>query len=295
MPSVLDVMVSSYSSYRDNRSIPVNLLKWLQSDRYAHKVIAIRSMKEKAKRDKIKATLPAITVSGLFEPTRKEEHLIQHSRLFCIDIDYKGNEWVNFQSLKHDLFQNQHIAYAGLSVSGRGIFLIIPIENPKEQKRHFVALKNDFKKRGISIDTAPQNVASLRGYSFDSNALFRHSPVAYNKIPHPVLVKRKNRFETLNEGFSKPGTQQKVERTIQIIIDNRIDITTHEPDWFRIACALANEFGEQGRAYFHLVSQFHPEYRYGSTDQKFDNALTSQYVRIGIGTFFQIASTVVNQ
>ena len=50
-------------------------------------------------------------------------------------------------------------------------------------------------------------------------------------------------------------TKAKVEAIIQHIFDNRIDITAYEPDWFRIACALANDFWEEWREYFHQVSQ----------------------------------------
>lgn len=293
MRSILDVTVSHFSSYTDNRSRPVNLLRWLRSDRFAHKVIAIRLMKEKRKRDRIKATLPAITISGLFEPTRKAEHLIRHSGLLCIDIDQKSNEHINLPSLKYELFRIKHIAYAGLSVSGRGLFLVVPIENPAKHKLHFWALEKDFKERGIIIDNAPQNVASLRGYSFDPDALFRHTPSIYRKTRDPVLMKRKWGQVSLGNSESGSQTRYKIEKIIDQIVTNRIDITAHEPDWFRIACAFANEFGEQGRAYFHAVSQFHHGYSPLKADRKFNSVSKRGYQRIGIGTFLMIANQYI--
>ena len=49
-----------------------------------------------------------------------------------------------------------------------------------------------------------------------------------------------------------PGTntKAKVERLVQQIVEHRIDITQQEEDWFQLACAFANEFGEKGEGVF---------------------------------------------
>ena len=67
--------------------------------------------------------------------------------------------------------------------------------------------------------------------------------------------------------------KERVEYLVGQIVQQRIDITKNEPDWFRIACVLANEFGEGGRGYFHQISQFHPGYNSGITDKKYNQAL----------------------
>ena len=292
MKSVLDVEVSCFASYSGKTPKSVNLLTWLRSAKYADKIKTIRKLENKAARDKIKATLPAITPSGLFYPKRKSANLIKHSGLICIDIDLKGNEDIsNYTDLKQQLFNLQHVAYAGLSASGKGFFLIIPIAYPKYHIQHFKALQRDFMSYGIAIDAAPKNVASLRGYSYDPNALFRHRSLLYNNI-------------LFNRGYSSDvvpraecpnkyrhwSTKDKVEHLIGQIVQQRIDITANEPDWFRIACALANEFGEEGREYFHRVSQFHLEYDLRETNFKFNRALDCKYLKIGIATLFKKAN-----
>ena len=126
MKSVLDVEVSSFSSYHSKEPVNVNLLEWLQSNNHKTDIEKLRTVADKSQRDEIKATLPAITVSGVFHPTRKEENLKKHSRLICIDIDQKGNEAIeNFGELKEQLFKMKNVAYASLSASGRGYFIII--------------------------------------------------------------------------------------------------------------------------------------------------------------------------
>ena len=84
------------------------------------------------------------------------------------------------------------------------------------------------------------------------------------------------------------NTRKKVEAIIEHIVANRIDITAYEPDWFRIACALANEFGESGRKYFHQISQFHQHYEKYQADAKFTHTCRNKYSCININTFFNL-------
>lgn len=288
MKSVLDVEVSCFRSYAGIKPKPVNLLTWLTSDKYADAIRELRTLNDKTERDRIKAKLPAITVSGTFHPSRKEEHLVKHSGLICIDIDLKGNEHItNFTTLKEQLFHIENVAYAGLSASGKGFFLIIPITYPEWHKEHFAAIHQDFSSLGLAIDTAPKNVASLRGYSWDPNALFRHQAEPYRKWVKPEAAEKK-KARIMKHFHTSTGTDTKayVERLVQQIVARRIDITQNEKDWWRLSCAFANEFGEEGRGYFHTISQFYPEYDRQEADRKFDHALRGKYRRIGIGTFF---------
>jgi hypothetical protein len=294
MKSVLDVEVSSFSSYHSKEPVNVNLLEWLQSNNHKTDIEKLRAVADKYKRDEIKATLPAITVSGVFHPTRKEENLKNHSRLICIDIDRKGNESIeNFGELKEQLFKMKNVAYASLSASGRGYFIITPIAYPKRHKQQFRALQNDLLRYGIIVDTAPQNVASLRGYSWDEQPLIRHDAIPYRKWALPKNNKNKSKaIQSFTPLKNTRSTQERVEEVISNIIANRIDITNSEPDWFRLACSLANEFGELGRDYFHLISQFHPNYDVHESDQKYNHALTGRYSAITIATFFKLAQLV---
>lgn len=292
MKSVLDVEVSCFRSYAGTEPKPANLLTWLTSDKYADQIQALRTLEDKVARDRIKASLPAITVSGIFHPARKEEHLVKHSGLICIDIDYKGNEHItNFTALREQLFHIENVAYAGLSASGKGFFLIIPIAYPKRHKEQFAAIHRDFSALGLAIDTAPKNVASLRGYSWDPDALFRHRARPYRKWAKQEAVEKKG-VNTVKPFQASPGTdtRARVERLVQQIVERRIDITQEEEDWFRLACAFANEFGEEGREYFHVISQFYARYERNEADRKFNHALKGRYRRIGIGSFFMMIS-----
>ena len=297
MKSVLDVEVSCFLSYMAKEPVSVNLREWLVSDMHAERILELRNISDKQKRDKIKATLPAVTVSGLFYPHRKAKNLRQHSGLICIDIDYKDNKHIsNYCRLKEQLFHIEHIAYAGLSASGKGFFLIIPILYPECHSWHYNAIEKDFTQFGITIDKAPKSVVSLRGCSYDTSHLFRNKPIIYSNMllkEKKWIGKRIGLGQSLNpHPHPYPNTattKDRVEITINKICQSRIDITGQEPDWFTIACAFANEFGAYGRDYFQVISQFHPKYNPAETDKKYSYALKGNYSRIGIGSFFRIA------
>jgi len=181
--SILNISVSCFENYNTpGNPRPVNLIQWLTSSKYAAKVTDIRKIDHKAERDKIKATLPAITPSGLFS-YRKESCLIKHSGLIQFDIDLKGNEGLNnFNNLKDEICKIKNVAYCGHSVSGNGFWGLIPICDSANHDRYFSFIEEWFKSKGLIIDTAPRSVASLRGYAYDSEGYFNHAAIPLKEL-----------------------------------------------------------------------------------------------------------------
>jgi hypothetical protein len=142
----------------------------------------------------MKATLPAITPSGIFS-YRKESCLVQHSGLIQFDIDQKGNEAIsNFDVLRDEICQLENVAYCGLSVSGKGFWGLIPIHDPKNHIHYFKFIETWFKQIGLVIDPAPKSLCSLRGYAYDPKGYFNHAAIPL-KTFH---TEPKNNFQTPN-------------------------------------------------------------------------------------------------
>ncbi len=282
MNSILHVTVSCFKDYQtpDNPK-DVDLLAWLRSEKYHAAVEQIRSIKDKEHRDQLKATLPAVTPSGKFN-YRNADSLVRHSSFLQFDIDLKENQHIkNYSSLKDQLCNIVNVAYCGLSASGLGYWGVIPISYPEQHKAHFEALKRDFAKYGIAIDEKPKNVASLRGYSWDADAYFNHNAKVYTKTWKP----EKRQREYVPTDCNGSDTRQRVEQLIQQIQSLHLDITASYATWFELGCSLANEFGEGGREYFHLISQYHPQYKETATDKQFSHCLKHNY-QFKINTFF---------
>lgn len=68
-----------------------------------------------------------------------------------------------------------------------------------------------------------------------------------------------------------------------------IDLTADYTDWFRIGCAIARTYGEQGRDYFHRISKFHNSYTIMETDKKYDDCLRDPNQQLSLGTIFHLA------
>ena len=180
MDSILNIEVSCFANYDtpDNPKL-VNLLAWLKSEKYRGQVEKIRSLTDKAERDRVKATLPAITPSGVFT-YRSVKDLVKHTGFIQFDIDANGNESVgNFKELKAQLSKIKNVASCGLSVSGTGFWGLIPIAYPEKHNQHHKSIEAAFRAFGITIDPAPKSVASLRGYSFDADAYFNHKALIF--------------------------------------------------------------------------------------------------------------------
>ncbi|WP_347160119.1 BT4734/BF3469 family protein [Pontibacter chitinilyticus] len=291
--SVLDVKVSCFASYTTpTNPISVNLITWLSSAKYRTEVEKIRATEEKSIRDSLKSKLPAITPSGLFS-FRSENSLIRHSGLLQFDIDLKENRHVgNFYELKQQISNIPNVAYCGLSVSGQGFWGLIPISYTEKHKEHFGALRKAFLQLGITIDVKPKNVSSLRGYSYDEAPYFNHQAAVFTRFEmleskRPVSCPN---FKALNS-FASP-TKDKVEACIAAIVRTGVDITTSYAAWFEIGCSLAAEFGENGRGYFHQISQHHPNYRPDRTDRQYDRCLKGGY-SYTIATFFKYSQLII--
>ena len=283
---VLNVSVSCFANY-DTPANPVTirLLTWLHSDKHRPKIEALRLVGDKATRDAIKATLPAITPSAVFT-YRQEASIVpgSHTRLLQFDIDLKDNRHIrNYADLKAQISKLPFVAYCGLSASGKGYWGLVPIAYPERHGQHFDALKRVFAHYKIQIDTKPRNVASLRGYSYDPAPYLPERVQVFELYDRPPLPPKRDFTRTTDADTER----ERVEVCIQEVLRQGTYIGDNYADWYAVGCGLANGFGESGRNYFHHVSQNYPGYQPGATDKQFTACLRANS-KATLGTFFHL-------
>jgi len=183
--SVLNKTVSMFMSALDTKPVEVNLVDWLTNDYGSSLVNQIRVTSDKKQRDELKKKLPCITPSGLFSK-RSKAGLTTHSGLVAFDIDNVGDSLEDVRALVVGI---PNVAYCGLSVSGNGLWGLIPVSQPDKHEAHFRAIEVAFKTIGIAIDKACKDVSRLRFYSTDPLAHFNHHAVTFEHLyydPKPV-------------------------------------------------------------------------------------------------------------
>lgn len=280
-------LVSLFESIFSTEPIKtIRLSKFLLSDKFRKQVEQYRANTDKKTRERIKGNLMCITPSGTFSQ-RRESNIIKHTELLCIDIDSKNNPNIDLADCKNVIgLHCPYLYYAGLSLSGEGIFLIFRIQNPEYHKQHFEALAMYLNRKfKLQVDKSVKSPVSLRVASYDENPYFNENP-----IPFQYTIDTNNKSgQIIRTITQREEIRKQVEKIVSIIRKNRIDITKQYQDWFKIGCTLAYEFGEEGRYWFHLISRIYPKYNEGDCDMQYNRCL--KYKKedgVKIATFFYI-------
>ena len=81
----------------------------------------------------------------------------------------------------------------------------------------------------------------------------------------------------------------RVEALIAQLKSSNADITSGYNDWLKVGFALASEFGESGRRYFHDISSIYSGYERQECDKKYDQCLKTDNGKTNIATIFYLA------
>ena len=280
---IFQTHISVYNGVTDNTGTRMPLGTFLFCKEYKDDILRLRAVFDKEKRNALKRSLPQATISGVFSPTRAKNNLSQHSGLICVDIDAKDNpDILDWETLKQDLSVLPQIAYCALSVSGKGLFLVIPLRYPEKHLQQFRQLQIDFRKMGIMIDSACSDITRLRCLSYDEHPIINENATLYEGV---YVEKPKHKSFPTCFIYEGENTSAEVAVYCRKIQQCGIDITASYDDWLKVGCALAT-IGESGRSLFHICSRQNAKYNAAKTDKMFTDLLRRNYQQVNIGTFF---------
>jgi|GEM_PF-861931 virE domain protein len=211
------------------------------------------------------------------------------NNLIAIDLDAKDNENITIEEMRKKINSLPFVMYSSMSVGGKGMYALLPIaeENKNDFKAVFNALNEDFIKLGLRLDGSCVNVNRERYMSVDDNEYWNTKCEIYTrKLNIPTQVNT-----TLLRGganANKPLTEkdkQKVDLMIEDIKANKIQVSKNHDDTLKIANAIANIFGEEGRELLHLIRSQRSGYDEYKTDYNFDYVLNhlDDKERYGLG------------
>ncbi len=282
--NIFSRQISVYDGVTDNVGRIMQLSDFLFPSEYINVIRMMRCITDKEERDKWKRQLPQATISGVFAPTRSIKNLKQHSGLICVDVDAKENQAItDWEDLKKQLAILPQIAYCSLSVSGNGVFAIIPLRYPQNHLQQFRQLQIDFDRMGITIDKACSDITRMRCMSYDEHPLINMDAIPYEGIY--IEPPKKRLYNFCNSDSDKDIWL--VQQCCEQINRTGVDVTSGYDQWLKVGCSLAS-LGEDGRMYFHICSQQNLEYDELKTDKLFSDLLRRNYQDVNIGTFFWI-------
>lgn len=230
----------------------------------------VRAEKDKKKRDELKRNLVSVTCSGVFAE-RREDSLINHSGFLCIDVD-------NFTD-KSRIISDPYTYACFDSVSGLGFAVLVKIDPNKHKESFLFIQKHYFDNYGIVVDRAPQNVASLRYVSFDPTVEINSKSKTSKYLSEP-----KKRTPSLAIVLS----DDKVSEYVKEAVNRGLNIAGSYFDYLNLSFALAQGFGESGRAYFHALSSQDAKYNSVHADRQYDLALKRGKTGVTVGTFYHM-------
>jgi len=268
-------LFSKITQSRNGQFIALDdILTKIKAGTWQDVALKIMSEPDKEKRNELKKQVPYFTPSGKFEQ-RKANGIIAHSGVIGIDIDEVESVDAVIQILKND----PHTYSVFKSISGRGVCVLVKIE-PDKHKEAFEALsKHYFELLRHPVDPSCKDVSRARFVSYDPDLYINNSSKVWKKY----LTKRESKTV---KPLNIIHTKNKFERVVSNI---DTDITGGYHQWRDIGFAIASEFGEQGRDYYHHISSYSPQYDQRTTDKQYSYCLRPYSGGIKIATFYYYA------
>ena len=235
-------------------------LEYIGDGKWEDVTHAIRRCTDKEEKERLKKAAPSVTVSGTFTE-RTDNGLQEHSGYIAVDIDKLDNP----ETLKAVLTKDKYVAACFVSIGGKGLCVLFKI-NPEKHREAFQGISEYlFSTYEIICDPTSINVSRPRFVSYDP-----HIHIADKVEKFAIYPKEKPPKKIAKIVFS--GSD--FDYILQQIVSKRLNITQDSyHTWYRICFAVGHKFGEAGRQYFHIISQYSSKYDANICDKQYTACL----------------------
>jgi predicted P-loop ATPase len=244
--------------------------------RWQDLVSAVRVEKEKTKRDELKRKMPTTTLSGLFS-YRSDSKILEHSGYINMDIDEIEGD---INEIKDKFMADPSVFSVFLSTSGNGLRVMFKIV-PKEHKRSFYGISEYISKvYGLVCDPGSLSISKPFVVSFDPDLFINEKASVWTRYPRETVLKKEITFVHTPTDFKE---------VFNNIVNRGVNICEEYADWLKLGFCLAEQFGEEGREYFHRLSMCSSKYKHERTEKQFTYCLKSKGSGVNISTFYYLA------
>ena len=230
--------------------------------------------------NELKKQLLSFTPSGTFDDGRSKDKLEAYNQLIILDIDKVETE--KLAEIK-SIAKNIPYTFAHfVSPSGKGIKIIVATNSDAVNHKLAYSQIAAYYERAlnVNIDSSGSDICRLCFVSYDSDCFINDNNTLFE-----LKKEEQTKIETINKSNLNDF------ETLVLQIETRgVDITENYETWRNLGFAIADEYGETGREFYHRISRFHPSYKEEVCNKQYSNCLNAGGAGIGIGTFYHHAS-----
>lgn len=184
-------------------------LRLIQEGKYREYADKVRNARTREEMDRAKFEAPGFSFSGIFE-RRGKERMIRHSGIIAIDIDHLDE---SVFSEKGRLTANPYVYSVFLSISGKGLKVLVKVPDSLDAERHkryYRAIAEDF---GVDEDRRAQDVARYTNVTYDPDLYLNPEVLVWNK---PAEVKEEMTINPDTANYTTPITD--MDERLRIIL-----------------------------------------------------------------------------
>lgn len=238
---------------------------------YQDYVLAVRNGKAK------KEDANGVTVSALFDANRRADNVKEHSGFIGIDLDDADNE--DLLAKRSELEKDPYCYACHTSIRGFGLVWYVKISAEKHKDAFYAIEKYLANTYNVVVDPTGKDVSRFRFVSYDPDLYLNERSKKWTKY---IPKKEKPTASPTVNAYHDDD----IKHIIDQIQQKGINIAEDYDAWLKIGFALASEFGDGGRAYYHVISSQSAKYDHKKVDRQYDISVRRSADGIGIATFF---------
>ena len=282
LPNYMETELNYFPNISDTTPQAIkfkDLLQMQTNEETKGKVERIRKIEDKKEQSELKAKLlPCVAFNARFSGTRNKENISEYTNLIYIDIDYKDN--VNIMPKVPDILKRiDNVLFYQRSAGGKGYMAIMPtdtITDASDFLSLWRAAEKEFRKLGITIDTATKDASRVTFISHDTDYYINPNATPFKEryketpeeSPKPSQRADKPQYHTAytHTPTTTTSNEELLKEYINEVNGRHLDICPDYEAYRNVGVAILKEFGyDKAKEYFPQLCEYNDTYDYDTT------------------------------
>lgn len=213
-------------------------------------IMCLRNMEYHSPEQKAyKQNFPCWFVGGLFPPLKTNDRDIKKlSNVMAIDVDYCDNPDMNKEWLKQTLFELPYTIMVADSISGKGLYQLILVEDGHFTPQYYEYIKKLYKQKyNINVDGVAKNIGRKRFISYDDKLLIKTDDIDIK--PWKLKLQPEQKVQEITHRICDYKVQKRptntnidlLDKTIKYLVEHGFSVddfntTEKYAVWYYVGC-----------------------------------------------------------